>query len=403
MKSCNKAQRASILAQGYELLGDKEQAQASYREAAQLEPDDPAAQLRLAGYLLRTGSDQQRQEPERLLRGVLKRWPDSSPARRMLAELLVEHGGEPQWQEARRLVEEAGKDAAMPEVNRRVQAVLLTRRGGKENLDKARQILEELVLDPKRAAPSDRLRLAQLYETDGKLGPARQQYLKLVDRENPNAAHLASYVELLLRHDRFDEADPWLKKLEGLSPDDLGVTALRARWLRGKGQPEKIEPLVEPLAERLSKKLDHGKPREAELALTVGNLYSAVEQYQAAARWYGRLVAMRPNDLNLWPSCWRSKARPGRPSSFAATRPSPTTAPDRALTLALALLAGKPSAEDFRLAEPVLTKAAADHKDDVDLLSALASVRVVQQRLDEAVRMFRQVLALETRTRRRAE
>ena len=53
----NKAQRASILAQGYELLGDKEQAEASYREAARLEPDDAAAQLRLARYLLRTGSD----------------------------------------------------------------------------------------------------------------------------------------------------------------------------------------------------------------------------------------------------------------------------------------------------------------------------------------------------------
>ena len=83
-------------------------------------------------------------------------------------------------------MEEAGKDAAMPEVNRRVQAMLLTRRGGKENLDKARQILEELVLDPKRAAPADRLRLARLYEADGKVDPARQQYLKLVDsRESP--------------------------------------------------------------------------------------------------------------------------------------------------------------------------------------------------------------------------
>ncbi len=324
------------------MLGDKEQAEANYREAARLEPDDAAAQLRLAGYLLRTGADQQRQEPEQLLRGVLKRWPDSGPARRMLAELLVERGGEQQWQEAQRLVEEAGKDAAMPEVNRRVQAMLLTRRGGKENLDKARQILEELVLDPKRAAPSDRLWLARLYETDGKLDPARQQYLKLVGGEKPSAAHLASYVELLLRHDRFDEADPWLKKLEGLSPDDLGVAALRARWLRGKGQPEKIEPLVEPLAEKLSKKLAKASRTEAELAFAVGNLYSAVEQYQAAERWYRRLVAIGAGTIRA-AGHRAGAARPDRrrPSSFAATRHSPTTPPGPRLTLGVGAAGGQ--------------------------------------------------------------
>ncbi len=388
------AQRASILAQGYESLGDQKQAEASYREAARLEPDDAAPQLRLASCLLRTGSDQQRQEPEQLLRDVLKRWPDSDPARRLLAELLVERGGEQQWQEAQRLIEGSGKDATRPEVNRRVQAMLLSRRGGKENLDKARQILEELLLDPKRGAPSDRLWLARLYEADGKLAPALQQYMKLVGVEKPNAAHLTSYVELLLRHDRFDEADPSLKKLEALSPDDLGVAAMRARWLRGKGQPEKIEPLVEPLAERLSKKLDNDKSREANLAFALGNLYSGVEQYPAAERWYRRLLALTPERFEPLAIVLAQQGQMGKAIELCsnAAQSDPSARP--ALTLAMALLAGRPSAEDFRLAEPLLTKAAADHKDDVDLLSALAGIRVVQKRIDEAVSLFQQVLTL---------
>ncbi len=189
----NEAQRASVLAQGYELLGGKEdqkQAEADYREAARSAPDDAAAQLRLARYLLRSGSDQQRREPEQLLRGVLGRWPDSSPARQMLAELLVERGGERQWQEVQRLMEGAGKDASLPDVNRRVEAMLLARRGGKENLDQARQILEGLVADPRRAAAADRLWLARLYEADGRLDPARRQYLTLVGGDNPSPAHL---------------------------------------------------------------------------------------------------------------------------------------------------------------------------------------------------------------------
>ncbi len=395
----SKAQRASLLAQGYDLLGDKKQAEANYREAARLEPDDAAAQLRLARYLLRTGSAQQRQEPEQLLRDVLQRWPDSSLARRMLAELLFERGGQQQWQEAQRLIEGAGKDAAMPEINRRMEAMLLMRRGGKENLDKAQHILEELVLDPKRAAPSDRLWLARLYETGGKLDLARQQYLKLAGVEKPSAAHLASYVELLLRHDRFDEADPWLKKLEGISPHDLGAAALRARWLRGKGQPEKIEPLVELVAKGLAKELEKLEPakrkvQEAELAFAVGNLYSAVEQYPAAERWYRRLLALQPGRFESLAVVLAQQGRAGKAIELCRNAAQSDHTARPAVTLALALLAGKPSAEDFRLAEPVLTEAAADHKDDVELLSAVASVRVVQQRLDEAVGMFRQVLAL---------
>ncbi len=390
----SETQRASILARGYELLGDWEQAKANYRKAARLDADDAAAQLRLARYLLRTSAGEDRSEPEQLLRGVLERWPDSSPARWMLAELLVERGGEQQWQEAQRLVEEAGKDRTVPEVGRRVQAMLLTRRGGKENLAKAKQILEELVVSAKKAVASDRQWLARLYEIDGKVESARRQYLKLVTRENPSAAHLASYVELLLRHDLFDEADPWLKKLEALLPDKLGTTTLRAHWLRGKGQSAKIEPLVEALAEKFLKDLAKNKPREAELSLRVGNLYSTVDQNQAAERWYRRLVALAPERYEPLASALARQGRTREAVELCRGAAISDTSTRPALILAVVLLTGNPSAEDFQLAEPMLAKAAADHKDDVDLLSALAGVRVVQQRIDEATGLFRRVLTL---------
>jgi cellulose synthase operon protein C len=389
-----RAPRALFLAQGYEVLGDSDKAEANCREAARLEPDDATASLRLAGFLARCGADAQRQEAERLLRDVLKRQPDSAPARRMLAGLLVEHGGQEQWQEAQRLMEGLGKDTAMAGLNRRAQAMLLSRRGGRQNLEKAQQILEELTLDAKKAAPADRVWLAQLYEIDGKPDLAGQQYLKLVGVEKPSPAHLAAYIELLLRHERLNEAEPWLKKLEGLSPDDLGAAALRARWLRGKGHPDKIEPLVEPLAEKLLKKATQGKRQEAALAFAVGSLYSAVDQYPAAERWYRRLLALEPERFQPLAIVLAQQGQMGQAIELCrkAAQSDPSVRP--ALTVAMALLAGKPSAEDFQLAEPILTKAVAGHKDDLDLLNALASVRVIQQRLDEAVSMFRQIVAV---------
>ena len=388
----SEAQRASILAGGYELLGDREQAKANYRKAAQQDPGDAAAQLRLVRHLLQTGAD--RAEPEQLLRGMLARWPDSSPARWMLAELLVERGGGQQWQEAQRLVEEAGKDRTVPQVGRRVQAMLLTRRGGKENLAQARQILEELVVGTKKPDDADRQSLARLYEVEGKLEAARQQHLKLVTREKPSAAQLASYVELLLRHDLFDEADPWLKNLEKLSPDNLGTVALRVRWLRGKGQTAEIEPLVEALAEKLLKDSAKNKPSEAELAFAVGRLYSTVDQHQAAERWYRRLLALAPQRYEPLASALAQQGQMSQAVELCRDAAKTDNSPRPALTLAAVLLLGKPSAEDFQIAEPMLAKAAADHKDDVNLLTVLGGVRVLQQRLDEATRLFRRVLTL---------
>ena len=389
-ETLSQAQRASILARGYESLGDPGQAEVNYRQAVRLAPDDVALQLRLAEFLLRTSTGTDRyDEPEKILR----KWPDSGPARRILAELLMERGGEDQWKEALRLVEQqAGKDRTMPEVDRRLQAMLLARRGGKENLDKAKQILEGLVLDTKRAVALDRQWLARLYEIEGNVESARQQYLKLVSRENPTLPHLASYVELLFRHDRYEEADPWLKKLESLAPDDLGAAMLRARWLHGTGQDGRTEPLVESLAERLLKKQAENKLQETELAQRVGAIYSAAGQQPAAERWYCHLMELAPQRYEPLASVLAQQGRMREAIELCQKAAESDGSARPALALTAVLLLGKPTAEDSQLAEPMLTKAAADHKGNLDLLSNLAGVRVVQRRIEEATELYEKVL-----------
>ncbi len=395
-KKLSPLQRAALLARGYESLGDRKQALANFREAARIDADNPAAQANLAGYLLRSGSATDAPEAEDLLRGVLKKNPDYGPARRMLAQLLVARGGEQAWQEARRLVEEAGKEGAYSDADRRLQAMILARRGGKANLDQARTILEELVADPKKAADADRRMLAGLYESVGDVEQARRQYLKLISKENAEPADLASYVDLLIRHELFDEADQRLKQLEASRPGDLAAAAVRARWLRGKGQVEKIEPLLEPLAEKAAGGLPKDSPEEANFLLSMGNLYTSLDQYQAAERWYRRLAALRPE---LYPPLVNALARQGRMKEavemcITAAKTDASARP--ATTAAIALLAGKPSEADFALAEPLLKKALSDHQGDASLLSAVASLRVVQKRLKDAIGLFRQALALKS-------
>ena len=81
-------------------------------------------------------------------------------------------------------------------------------------------------------------------------------------------------------------------------PNSLGTAALRARWLRAKGQTDKIEPLLEPLAEKTIKRLPKNSPAEAKLLRYVGACYSALDQHKAAERWYRRLVAMWAEELS---------------------------------------------------------------------------------------------------------
>jgi tetratricopeptide (TPR) repeat protein len=391
-------QRASLLAQGYELLGDREQAKTNYRMAAQKAPKDTGVQVRFAGFLLQNGSEEDTQEAQRVLRGALRQSPGTGSVRLMLAELLVTRGGEKEWQEAQKLMDLAGMDPSPSNVGRRAQAILLARRGGRDNLDKAQKILEGLAADPKRTTATDHWWLARVYEASGKWPDARGQYLKLVEQAQPDPIHLAAYVNLLLRRKTWTEADKWIKKVEELLPEELGTAALRARWLHGQRDTAKIEPLVEAFAEKHLKSAGTDQQQETQIALRVGDLYSAVQQHVAAERWYRRLMKLVPDGYQRVAV---ALARQGRMReaielcTAAASAEKADATPRPAMALISVLLAGQPTAADFQQAEPLLAKALESHPKDVGLLLGVASVRVIQQQAAEATKLYRQALSLQ--------
>ncbi len=351
---------ASLLARGYRLLGDKEQALGKYREAARLDPKNAALQVQLAEYLGSVGTTANAAEAERLLHDVLDKSPKSFAVARA-KQLLV---------------------------------AILAARGGRENLDKVQRILETSLADPKKASDHDRRLLAKLFESVGNVEGAQQQYLALITRGHVNPADRAAYFKLLLKEARFQDADAELKKWEVEQRNDLGVASLRARWLHAKGQLNKIEPLLEPLAEKAVERLPKDSTQQGRLMLEMGGLYSSLDLHKVAERWYRRVLAVQPKS---YPFLAESLARQGRMKEAIelcrdAAKSDSSTAP--AIAATAVLLVGSPSAEGFALAEPLLAKVAAEHKDDVVLLAALGNVRVAQQRLDEAVVLFRRALAL---------
>jgi tetratricopeptide (TPR) repeat protein len=402
------AERAFAVAQGRELVcrAAKNDAAfikktiASYEEARRLNPDSVALLQRQAIFLLKFDPE----AAEAVFRNI---------------------------QASQKLIETSGVRVSADE--QRVQAGLLANRGGKENLLRAQRILEGLIADSRESIPDDNVLLAQLLEAEGKTTLARQQFLAAVNRVAASPGHLAKYVEFLLRQDMGAEAAPWIDRLRQQLPDDLGVHGLYAQWLHNQRRDSEIEPAIEAAAKGILKKPSENElqriVRDAQLSLVIGNLYAAAEQHAAAERWYRRLLKAAPRQYApLAVSLGRqNRLREAAALCIEAAKSDgfaqPETVPagavgfgaaageaaslciEAALTdhsarpaivLASVLLSSKTAVDNevFLLAEPLFAQALQSHAKDTSLLTGVADLRVLQQRTDEAVDLYRRVVSL---------
>ena len=404
----SEGERALALAIGYDRIGDREASETHYRELAQLAPNDVAVQKRLATFLL----DSDPEGAEKALRRALRLAPEDREVRRALARLLTARGGLTRWQEAQQLIRQGGSPEGASSVDQRLEAQLLVHRGGKDNLKKAKRLIEQLVRDPETAIPQDHLLLANLYEWEGKPYAADREYGALVEWAEPEPAHLIAYVDFLLRNDRRYDANrwltrldhrlpKWLARLEKMAPDRveavrfqvrLDAMRLRARWLRADGRDSEIKPLVDQFADDLLKKAGSDPEEKASVYLGIGNLYSAVEQHEEAERWYQLLADLIPE---AYEPLAMAKARQGRigPAIQICIQAAESDDSARpAIVMARVLESTHPSPEDLRLADPLLSTAVENHPDNVELLALVAYVRFLQQRIDDAVHLYKSAL-----------
>ncbi|MHB8974107.1 MAG: tetratricopeptide repeat protein [Pirellulaceae bacterium] len=418
------AEKEFVLAQAYQQLGDQAAAEAHYRQARQLDPKNTELLSRMAAFLAEANPT----EAEKLLREAKAIDPSDARLRRGLAALLAA-GNEDQWKEAQDLLAGEGDDPAAV-VDQRVRAMLLVRRGGRDNLKEARAILEKLVADPLATVESDRLLLARIYEAQagqlqsdarglaiaGKLTEAeaqrteadtqytaaRKQYVALAERSNlqQQADYTGALVEFLLRQRDYEEAERQITQLSKSSPNNLAVVRLQARLLKATGRESEIAAILEPVAaqqlttlrEKSTDTPDTISKAEGQLTLTMGGIYAAADQYAAAEPWLRQAVEKMPTAYGSLAGCLAAQKRveEGMQLCLDAAKNDPSTKP--ILTLASLLVLGTASTEDFQRAEPPLSAALAAHPDDAQLIAAVADVRVVQGRLEDAIGLYERVV-----------
>lgn len=418
------AQKAFVLAQGYELLGKRPEALANYRQASELAPQDIAILSRLAALALNDDIA----SAEATLRKIVALAPDNARARQALATLLALRDADGAWEEAQELLRQATKDGAPVAADDRLRAVLLVRRGGDRQQRiaqhaEARKILESRIAADANPAAADRLLLAGVYESEArlaadesKLTTARDQLWALLQVAEPTEAHLGLAADFAVRHARaktarnaspisdelranmLGDAQACIERIEALErkADRYPTTrslGLRAQWMAAQNRGSEIESFLEPLAEQRLAALQKDAEKD-QWTLSVGNVYASAELNAAAERWYRKLWPRVPT---AYAPLVQSLATAGRFDEVvnvceAAAKTDSSARP--AQVLASLLAAGKPTPADIARAEPVLAKALQEHAADADLLFSAAVLRTVQGRPADAISLFEAVVKI---------
>lgn len=392
--------RAFVLAQGYEALGEDENAETAYREALKESPDEEHVRLRLIQfYVSRLGKSSANANYQdkaiALLQDTLRRNPNDGRAKRTLATLMAGAGGD-QWKSAIEMLRSASNDAATPVMDRRLHGVLLFQRDGAENLAEARTIFEALIASAE-AEPNDRLILARILERQGDLPGARAHYEQVGRQTPPDVRGLAFYVDFLIRHGDLPEAQRWLQTLTEARQGefDAGTLELQARLLVAQGNIDAVAQQIDPPALQQLSTLAADPTAQKILTAQMGDIYIRLGLHAGAEPWYRRLAELDANQFAALARCLAGQNRIPDALDICQQAAAQSDSPAVVQAVADVLTSGSPSAADYERVEPILAAAEQKYGGDPNTLVKIANVRIIQGRLDDVIRLLEKVVGVD--------
>jgi len=204
---------------------------------------------------------------------------------------------------------------------------------------------------------------------------------------------LALYVGFLVDQKNWGDADRSLRQLEEIARDHVRTVYLRARWLERQDRAAEIEPIVASWAQRLESTAEDDQQR-LQVYGAVGDMYSMYDLQSAAEPWYRKAVALDPKRYPALAQSLASQSKTTEAVGLCVDQAKDAESPWPATVLAMVLVAGRAGDEHLRVAAPLLTKASGDFPSDPGLRLAMANLRVVQGRIDEAIGLYKEVLRL---------
>jgi tetratricopeptide (TPR) repeat protein len=379
MKASVKPDRPELLwALCYRVANLRSQADQAFAEALRAHPDELPTLQSAIDYYEATGRPE-RAEP--LLRHVYKTSPSLDWVRRRLAlNLAGRPGNRALWQEALRLTGERADPSDTPD-DRLTRAVVLSL-GPEPRRREAVAILETLAAEmPESAKVQDSL--ARAFLGIGEASKAREHANKaaLSPEASPDAIRLAASLDLSAKE--VDAAARHLARLGASGFDDAPTLELRARILKAQGNPKEAVAVLERafgVAERSSAALDFGR--------ALIRLMASIDEPEAAERMARRVAGLGPSGSIVLAEYLGSRGQFDEPASIYKAAALDRSAARDAARSSLAIASLTHEARWLELSDRLLDRASEIDPDDTELVYARASLRHLQGRLEEAVKLY---------------
>ena len=423
------AKKHFALAHGYLQLGNRERAASECQQTLEADPGHIACRLLHAKLLMAADTP----SAEKQLKEVLKRDANNGEAKRLLASIWTSSGRPADSDLAMELLETLTSESTLEhQANNRLRAQLLSGKGRsrqerRDNIIAARRIMEEQLEHSQPAVDVDRLLLAKIHEAEAlllgdssALQASREQWQLLLDRPQVIVQYQLQYLDFLFRQLSRPSEDPlwqgdWKYLRDAfLSEAEVRISALE-NYLQETPSPDVIFHLIgyqvqlqkvqgelasaSQLLNEFAKQTLPGVEAslgKARSYLAMGNLYASLEQHKQSAEWYRKLSGIAPQTYVL---LVRELAAQGQLNEAidvciaSQDKIKDSSASVAAVLAQLVSTAGHDSEERQR-AQPIIDAALGSHGDNVELLLAVAVLKVTQGENDAAIQHFQRVLKL---------
>jgi tetratricopeptide (TPR) repeat protein len=352
------------------------------REIVRLEPSDSESASWLARLLRLNNQDDQ---SEQVLRGVLGRDPQSKGAAEQLAQLLLDHN---RPQDAISLLESF--------VQRAPSADLYDRLGDAyqqiQQPAKSEQAYRQaLAIEPDQA--EHRRHLAQSLYEHGKYEDALEEYQKLAELEPASANNHLRISEIYRRLRQFDKAEEQILLAKKLAPGNLEVIYNEAAVYEAEEHYDDAVRVLSNAVAEVKAGSEFAPARRRSLGILyqlLGQLYRSEQDYVAAINTFEEMVRLGPEeDLRariLIIDTYR--ANRDLPHAFDEASKALTAHPhDRGLLISQALLYGENKQPELAAQnlQPLLENSASD----LEIYSNLVQVFTESRRFGDAEKAAR--------------
>jgi len=224
-----------VLAYAYQLIGRTQDAEKAFEAVMKTAPHDFSKFMAAIVFKLRLNrvAEVESRLREFLDSGDASKSPQNrARARRTLASLLAASGAYPRYREAHELIKKNLKESSEPDVDLRTEAIVDASFPTNASREQAMQSFAKLEQRPGILTPEDRIVFAKLLSSQH--WDKSSKIFREVVTQSKEPRYFAAYVDALLEHAEWAEADVWIRRLEELAPNDFQTADQHARLLAGE-------------------------------------------------------------------------------------------------------------------------------------------------------------------------